>query len=185
MVNENIYDSIPDALLQIILYGNPDEPTVVTDTVYYWEAGWRYVYENWHKVDSVWIAPDTMLIKEDLPYYSEPFEIIENFEIGRYITPYGINLDLGPNGFSWVFDVTDYAPLLQGMVDLSAGNQQELIDLKFIMIQGIPPREVLQIDRIWGGLKWHYYKDIADDLVYSAKTFELLPGASEFKVKPV
>jgi hypothetical protein len=183
VVTQNVYDSIPDSPLQIILYGDPDEPALVTDTVYYWEAGWRYVYENWQKLDSVWVAPDTILVKENLPYYSEPFEIIENFEIGRFITPYGINLDLGPNGFSWVYDVTDYAPLLQGMVDLSAGNQQELIDLKFIMIQGIPPREVLQIDRIWGGLKSHYFKDIADDLVYSAKTLELLPNASEFRVK--
>ena len=49
-------------------------------------------------------------------------------EIGRFITPYGINLDLGPNGFQWVYDVTDYEPLLHDSVEFSAGNLQELID---------------------------------------------------------
>ena len=47
---------------------------------------------------------------EDLDYWSEPFEIIDRYELARYITPYGINLTLGPDGWAWVFDVTDYAP---------------------------------------------------------------------------
>lgn len=180
---ENVVDSIADAPLQIILFGNQEEPTIPTDTVYFYQAGKRYVYENWNIVDSVWIEPDEILYQEDLPYYGEPFEVLDSYEIGRFITPYGINLDLGPEGFSWVFDVTDYAPLLQGMVDLSAGNQQELIDLKFIMIKGTPPRDVLQIDKIWDGLVSYYYKDLDDDIVLQAKNVDLLPEASEFRVK--
>ncbi len=39
------------------------------------------------------------------------FEIIEPFEIARFITPYGKRLDLGLNGFTWIYDVTDYEPL--------------------------------------------------------------------------
>jgi hypothetical protein len=179
----DVTDSIADSQLQIILFGNPNEPTVPTDTVYYWKAGKRYVYKNWQVVDSVWIEPDEVLYKEDLPYYSEPFEVIDPFEIGRFITPYGINLSLGPQGFSWVFDVTDYSPLLQGQVDLSAGNTQELIDLKFIMIKGTPPRDVLQIDKVWDGLVSYYYKDLDDDIVLQEKTVDLLPEASQFRVK--
>jgi hypothetical protein len=180
---ENVVDSLADSQLQIVLFENSDEPTVPTDTVYFWKAGTRYVYENWQIVDSVWIEPDQILFNEDLPYYGEPFEILEPFEIGRYITPYGINLSLGPQGFTWIFDVTDYAPLLQGQVDLSAGNQQELIDLKFVMIKGTPPRDVLQIDRIWGGLASYYYKDLDDDIALQTKSVDLLPEASEFRVK--
>ena len=56
------------------------------------------------------------------------------YEIARYITPYGINLSLGPNGFTWIYDVTDYMPLLTDSVKLAAGNTQELLDLKFIFI---------------------------------------------------
>lgn len=179
----NVVDSIADSQLQLVLFENPEDPTIPTDTVNYWQAGWRYVYEDWNKVDSVWIEPDEVLYKEDLSYYGEPFEILDPYEIGRFITPYGINLDLGPQGFSWVFDVTDYAPLLQGQVDLSAGNTQELIDLKFVMIKGTPPRDVLKIDKVWDGLASYYYKDLDDDLVLQAKTVDLLPEASEFRVK--
>ncbi|NTV83122.1 MAG: LamG domain-containing protein [Bacteroidales bacterium] len=116
-----IRDSVMNSPTQIVMFENPNNPTIPSDTVTAWQGGYQPVYENWTVVDSVWAEPDTIFRKEMLPYYGEPFELIEEFEIGRYITPYGINLSLGP-GFTWIYDVTDYAPLLQGMVDLSAGN---------------------------------------------------------------
>ncbi|MDX9906116.1 MAG: LamG-like jellyroll fold domain-containing protein [Bacteroidales bacterium] len=180
---ETVIDSLADAPLQIVRFSDPDNPTVPTDTIERWVAGFKPVYENWIVVDSVWTAPEEVIRKEMIPYYGEPFEVLEEFEIGRFITPYGIGLTLGDNGFTWVYDVTDYAPLLQGMVDLSAGNQQELIDLKFMLIKGTPPREVKQIDRIWGGLRSFYYKDLDDDLQMSAVTLPLRPDASQFRVK--
>jgi len=183
IVYEQVIDSIPDAPTQLVLFENLEEPTIPTDTILIWQAGERYVYENWQIVDTVWIETDEIIYKEDLPYYGEPFEVIEEYEIGRFITPYGINLSLGPQGFAWVFDVTDYAHLLQGEVDLSAGNQQELIDLKFIMIKGTPPREVLRVDRVWGRYGSYSYKNLDDDISLSAMAMPLLPEAEEFKVK--
>ena len=91
---------------------------------------------------------------EDLDYWSEPFEIIDRYEIARYITPYGINLTLGPDGWAWVFDVTDYAPLLKDSVELQCGNWQELLDLKFAFIEGTPPRDVENVTAFWKGT--HY-----------------------------
>lgn len=72
-----------------------------------------------------------------------------HWEIGRYITPYGINLSLGPNGFTWVFDVTDYAPILHDVKRVTAGNNQELLDMKFVFIKGTPPRDPLSVTRLW------------------------------------
>ncbi len=180
---EQIVDSVADSPTQLVLFENPNDPTIPTDTMLIWQAGERYVYENWKIVDTVWVEPDEILYKEDLPYYGEPFEIVEQYEIGRFITPYGINLSLGPQGFKWVFDVTDYAHFLQGEVDLSAGNQQELIDLKFIMIKGTPPRNVIQVDRVWGRYGSYSYKNLDDDISLSAMTLPLMPDAEEFKVK--
>jgi hypothetical protein len=176
-------DSVMNTPTQIILFNDPTDPTLPSDTISRWLAGYSPVYEKWQVVDSIWNAPDEILYKEMLPYYGEPFEILEEFEIGRYITPYGIGLTLGDNGFTWIYDVTDYAPLLHGMVDLSAGNQQELIDLKFVFIEGTPPREVKKIDRIWGGLRSFYYKDLDDDIALSAVTLPLLPEAEQFRIK--
>jgi hypothetical protein len=180
---ETVVDSLANSPVQIILFENLNNPTTPTDTITRFRAGYTFVYDNYSIVDTIWIEPDEILYNEELPYYGEPFEVLEPFEIGRFITPYGINLSLGPQGFTWIFDVTDYAPLLQGQVDLSAGNQQELIDLKFVMFKGTPPRDVLKIDRIWGGLASYYYKDLDDDVVMQAKTLDLLPEASEFSVK--
>ena len=36
------------------------------------------------------------------------------FQIMSFVTPYGIGLDLGPEGKTWYFDLTDYAPVLKG-----------------------------------------------------------------------
>ncbi len=82
-----------------------------------------------------------------------------------------------------MFDVTDYAHLLTGEVDLSAGNQQELIDLRFELIEGIPPRDVLSYDRIWGPRKSYLYKNLDNNVNLSATTVSLLPEAESFKVK--
>ncbi|MBN1339272.1 MAG: T9SS type A sorting domain-containing protein [Bacteroidales bacterium] len=183
IVDHIVMDTVINSKTQVILYSDPNDPTIPTDTLYKWQAGHHYVYDQWQKVDSVWFEPDEILMREDIPYYGEPFEILEEHEIGRYITPYGIGLSLGPEGFTWIYDVTDYAPLLQGEVELSAGNQQELIDLKFVFIKGFPPREVKKIDRIWGKFGSYYYRDLDNDTVLKAVTLPLLPGAEQFRVK--
>ncbi len=102
----------------------------------------------------------------------------ERFEIGRYITPYGIGLDLGA-GFTWIFDVSDYRPLLTDTVRITAGNWQELLDLKFVMIEGTPPRDVLKVENLWSG-------DFAlstFDATVTAKTVSLDPSASAYRIK--
>lgn len=96
-------------------------------------------------VDSVIVEPTDSLIKDEIKYYSP----VVDYEIHRFITPYGINLDLGPDGFTWVEDVSDFEPLLHGNVNLRAGNQQELIDLKFLFIKGTPPRNVKSVQTLW------------------------------------
>lgn len=90
---------------------------------------------------------------------------IVDFEIGRYITPYGIGLDLGTNGFKWVFDVSDYAQLLHDNVTFSAGNGQELIDVTFKMIKGTPARDVEQLDQIYSVRDGSYSEILAGRLL--------------------
>ena len=67
-----------------------------------------------------------MYNNETLDYFGVPFEVVDRYELSRYITPYGINLTLDSDGWAWVFDVTDYAPLLRDSVELECGNWQEL-----------------------------------------------------------
>ncbi|WP_027419957.1 T9SS type A sorting domain-containing protein [Crocinitomix catalasitica] len=126
---------------------------------------------------------DFTTTNETLTYYEEPFEVIERFEIGRFITPYGIGFDLGPNGFTYVYDITDYQSLLAGDVDFAAHNTQELIDIKFLFIEGTPPRDVLGIEQLWDGFGSYLYKDLDNDDVLSATEVDIDPEGKMFKVR--
>lgn len=107
--------------------------------------------------------------------------VVNQYEIGRFITPYGIGLDLGPEGFRWIYDVTDYAPVLHDLVTLSAGNTQELIDLKFAFIPGTPPRPVKKVHFI-RNKESRQYKFVADDTHFKADTVKLMPETKGYKL---
>lgn len=118
-----------------------------------------------------------------ITHYDTPVELVNDIEIGRFITPYGINFDLGPNGFTWIYDVTDYYQYFMGAVDLAAHNTQELIDLKFAFIEGIPPRDVHSRQAVWGEWNSYLYKNLDDDVNLSAVQIELADTSSMFKIK--
>lgn len=138
-------DSTQNAVREVIastLYQDINEIGMSSnyiDTLYQWPAGYSYVYNaNNNIIDSVWFDVDTVLYN----WYEE-----SSMRIARYITPYGNYLDLG-EGFTWVYDMTDYAPLLRDTIDFQAGDHRELIDLRFEFIEGVPPRTVNSIEKV-------------------------------------
>ena len=143
------------------------------DTIYAYEDGWGYTYDKLGLIiDSMDFGTDHQLSN----LYEENIHQIQN-----YVTPYGIGLSLGPSGFRWVYDVTDYRPLLNDTIEFSAGNQQELIDVKFIMIKGTPPRDVLDFETIWRGDYSH--ANIANDVSLPEVKKVLIPNAAQYKIK--
>jgi len=91
------------------------------------------------------------------------YEVMENMELGRVITPYGTYMDNGSNGFNnaWshrnYFDVTDYVHLLKDTCDIrahySGWSNGFNVTLRFDFIEGTPPRDVLGIENIYKGSK--------------------------------
>jgi hypothetical protein len=146
-----VIDSVANDPFMIVQYNDTANPTVATDTLLVWQTYYnQYQYDSLgNATDSLFVTPDSTLYLSHNPYYNV-FEVIKRYEIGRFITPYGINLNLG-TGFTWTYDVTDYAPLLHDTVHLSAGNWQELLDVRFEMIRGIPPRDAFKVETLWGG----------------------------------
>lgn len=190
-VDSTLYkDSLSISSTSVIIYGNDgnnrlffegasDHPTVPTDTLEVWSTnGFDYIYDaSGNLIDSSIHQIDSIIYRNDHEYYSN----IVWYEIGRYITPYGIGLDLGPEGTRWIFDVTDYAPLLHDNVYLQAGNNQELLDLEFVMIKGKPARPVKKIENLWRG-SWSYHSLFHD--VNAQRVDKLLdPTASSYKIK--
>lgn len=181
--NELIEYNEETAPKTVVTYKVDGREVVVDNIEYVWEPGTFYTYDpDGNKIDSVVVEATNTITQEALEYYTEPAEVTKRWELGRYITPYGINLDLG-DGFTWIYDVTDFVQLLKGEVDIAAGDQLELIDLKFLFIKGTPPRDVLKIDPIWGGRESCKYKDIDNDVKCPPINKELLPDAKQFKAK--
>ncbi|MBI9035842.1 MAG: hypothetical protein JEZ03_15375 [Bacteroidales bacterium] len=107
----------------------------------------------------------------------------EEFALGSFITPYGIRLNMGgEKGWTWVYDVTDYAPVLKGELEFISGNNQELLDMEFLFIEGTPVREALSVENIYpfGNYK---YEALALDSVLKEKTIVLNPQAQEFRLR--
>lgn len=143
-------DSVENAPMQIVLFGDLSNPGTPTDTMTVWPAYYRYTFNAAGvATDSVRVTPDGTLRLERRPYFRK-FEEVNRFEIGRYITPYGNGLNLG-DGFVWTFDVTDYRTLLADSVRIVSINSQELVDIQFEMIKGVPPRDPIAVQNIWTG----------------------------------
>ena len=105
--------------------------------------------ENLEIIDQIEYAEEDIIIIEPLTYYRK---FPAKYELLSFVTPYGIGLDFGQGGKTWVFDVTDYGPVLKDakrfLMD-KGGEWQEEMDIKFAFIKGIPPRQVLSVQQIW------------------------------------
>jgi hypothetical protein len=139
--------------------------------------------ENGQILAQVPFVATNQVLNEPITYYNPPYEIVKDVEIARYITPYGIQFDLGPNGFAWIYDVTDYQDYLKNVVDLAAHNTQELLDLKFAFIEGIPPRDLHKREPIWSDFRSYGFANMANDVDLQAKKMATSDTSENFKIK--
>lgn len=168
----------------IFEYAASDNSFNVVNTTVAYPEGTSYVYDyQGNTLTSSAVVGTQSISNATISYFRPPFELINNVEIARYITPYGISFDLGPNGFAWIYDVTDYQHYLKDLVDLSAHNTQELLDLRFAFIEGIPPRDVHKREAIWSDFRSYQFSNLANDTELSVKTITLADTSSMFKVK--
>jgi len=110
-------------------------------------------------------------------------DTVEAFQLGSFVTPYGKRLKMGgEQGWTWFYDVTDYAPLLRGLTEIESGNNQELLDLKFLFIPGTPPREVISVENLYP-FGTYQYSQLADDSVLKQREVVLNPQAQGFLLR--
>ena len=143
-----VLDSVLATPAQLIEYGVEGRKFVVNQIKNIWAPQKTYSYDHLGNVkETVDHAATATLTKDSVEYYEGPFEITYPWTIAKYITPYGNNLNLG-DGFTWVWDVTEFQQYLKDSVDLEAGSKRELIDLEFMMVEGPAPAP-LKITRLW------------------------------------
>ena len=161
-----VIDTIENSPFTIIMYADSLNATMATDTVYVWENYYyNYLYDAaGNAIDSTIGAPDNTIHKQTWYYYGTPFEIVDRYELARFITLYGNSTTLGVNGRTWVYDLTNLAPLLHDSVHLTSGNWQEWLDMKFIMIKGKPARDPISVKNLWNGYGYSYDANIENAL---------------------
>jgi hypothetical protein len=151
----------------------------------YWQAKNEYIYNpDGIITDSIIIEPADTIYVTQLSYYKRyPSKI----ELMSFVTPYGIYLDLGENGKTWYFDVTDYAPVLKGRKRMTVergGQWQEDMDIKFLYIVGTPPRDVIDIRQIWR-VQYKSYSAIQQNKAYETRDVMMSPDGKYFKLRAV
>ena len=176
--------ALGEMLIDVYVQNNPGDEPILDETLAVFPSYYNnYVYdENGVAVDSSLVAPDQTLVLEMIEYNtSEPgVEILIPWEVGRFITPYGNNLSLDADGWTWVYDVSDFKHLFQGeSVHMRAGNFQELLDLKMYFVEGTPAREVLDIKNLYST---NPQLSVFDEVVVDT-VVDLLPEAKMFSLK--
>ncbi len=179
-----VYDSIINLSNTVYSFAIQNNAVVPVDTNVYYKAGYSYIYdENTNVIiDSVLNASVGTIQITQMPYYKKYPSI---FQLNSFVTPYGINLDLGMQGKTWVFDVTDYAPILKGWKRMfidGGGERQEDMDIKFVHIVGAPPRNVVDIRNIWK-VSNVGYNALLNNSAFEPRDVKLNPNAVSYKIK--
>lgn len=100
-----------------------------------------------------WDQPAKLMINKDG----------ENYEIARYITPYGVACG------GWTWDITDFRSLLVDEVDWVSyvqvwGASGWLVDVELELVEGTPEYPFVKIEKLWSEDNWVYGDpDINDD----------------------
>lgn len=178
-----VLDSIPNGPRKIQRYKTEDNNLILDSTYYLYYAGEDYIHlENGNNDGTVFIEPEDLIEVSNLNYHRKS---PAKFELLSLVTPYGNGLDLGAAGKTFVFDVSDYEPILKGRKTISmemGGQNQEEIDLKFVFIKGIPERKVLDISNVWPFQRGNF-GDILSNKVFEPRTFNLPVPAKHYKLR--
>ena len=148
----------------------------------YWEAI-NYTYDTSGAIiNTTATVIDGTINITNLSYYKRyPMA----FQIMSFVTPYGAYLDLGVDGKTWYFDITDFSPVLKGAkrITMDAGGQwQEDMDIKFLFIVGTPPRDVIEMQNIWK-VQSKNYTQIQNDDAFENKDVLMNTNATAYKIR--
>lgn len=182
-------DQIPLIVRQTTITAYPgtllDDEISYGPALLYWntQPGERYYDENNTLLQTTPVTASANLTISPIPFVRRD---AMQFDIMSFVTPYGIGLDLGPDGKTWTFDVTDFSPILKGdkrMLMTFGGQWQEEMDIKFLFIVGTPPQEVKDINNIWKSIRSSNYQSINSDAVFPPRNIALDANASSFKIR--
>lgn len=188
IANDTVIDTTyfdPFALIENTIYARPGSifsDSIGSVTTSLWPKD-NVLYNLNGTVNSTIASANLITIQNSiLPYFQRN---ASKLEIMSFVTPYGINLDLGMEGKAWYFDVTDFLPSLKGNKNISlerGGQNQEQMDIQFYFIVGTPVRDVIDIQQIWKVDSRPYARILSEEF-FAPRTINLPSGATQFKIR--
>ncbi len=185
----NTLDSTLYTHYEIIEFNDANNPTTPTDTTNGWMANfYNMEFDSLGNIiDSNFVSANTSIY---LTYHSwyQVFDVIENYELARVITPYGSGLANNWE-FTTTFDVTDFIQILRDSVEIrchySGWSSGFSATLDFEFIEGTPARDVVKMENIYsGGYNYNSSTDFeANKLTAQTKFIE--PNSKAAMVKMV
>jgi hypothetical protein len=176
-VNTGGTDSVQNQLITVYLFEDSLNPALVTDSQFVYTGNYyNYIYSGGTVTDSVWVAGDGVFYQSFYTGYNV-FEVIEDFELGRVMTPYANGFALNW-GRDYVFDVTDYATILKDSlvmrVHYDGYSDGFSASVRFYFIEGTPPRTPLRVRTIYP-LRYYEYGITTNPIEnhLTAKTFDI------------
>lgn len=181
-------DSVPSATIAITLFGDSTRPLLQTAAITGFAANyWRVNFDSTGaRTDSVFI-PSTHTIRQKMTPYYEVFEVVNNIELGRFISPYAKTF---PKNFQYdyVYDVTDYAGLLHDSTEFRIEYQGYSYGFTatwdMIYVEGTPARDVIKVENIYNG-GYDYGQSTSIETALNAKSFTVPANASAVKARVI
>ena len=192
-------DSTAGAVREVLIYGDTNNHLVPTDTLYVWDANFsNEIYDGTGNVIGMDTVPyDSFLISTSILRYQQ-FDVIDNYELGRFMTPYGGYMATGQYGFdnNWTYvhtyDVTDYALMFHDSVKIRAfyggWSSGFSATVNFRMVEGTPIRKVIKMENLYksGGGGWNSSNGSFFETNYTpARTITIDPNAKGAMVRVV
>lgn len=190
VITTKVLDSLPLAPRSVVKYaidkknGFDNDEVRMVSTELLWRARPQQVYQGATTtvLRDIPVSKEGTITVEDLSYFRRwPAK----YEIMSFVTPYGINLDLGPNGKTWTFDVTDFLPIFNGKKRMTmehGGQWMEDMDIRFHFIVGTPVRDVLDMHQIWRPER-RGYAAINNNTFFAPRNVPLHPEGKHFAIR--
>lgn len=188
--------------LTLVLFQDQENPTMATDTLYVFAGNYfnPIFDEQGNITDSTLVIADTSLYLVNTDTYNL-YEVINDFELGRAITPYGTymnpaNSSYGTNGYTenwkhvFTYDVTDFQHLLKDSIEIDAfysgWSSGFSVTLDFEFIEGTPPRMPIDLRNVYKNGASGYNYDNSNDFETNQMPMVKHPvvaDAEEFKLQ--
>lgn len=158
--NGTTTDTLWADTLMVILYEDPEDPFSPTDILQVYPADLNYdIFDIDGNLVGTGSFDQEGYLELTLTEVYTVFEVIDDIELGRAITPYGGYMAGSQQGFNnnwrhiFTYDVTAYQHLLRDSVEFrvfyGGWSSGFSVTLDFEMIEGTPPMNVLRVNRIY------------------------------------